>query len=78
MELFAPILGMTLIVVGLIGFMVFASLTIYFIEQEDKEPPVEPSAPIAVSDGGGTARGSPVAQWRRRRAYLRGKRRRRV
>ena len=77
MESFAPILGMTMMVVGLIGFMVFTCLTFYFIEQEDKEPPVEQPAPLAAS-GGGTARGSPVAQWRRRRAYLRVKRRRRV
>ena len=77
MELFAPILGMTMIVVGLVGFAVCVSLMIYFIWQENQEPPVEQSVPIAVSDGG-AARGSPVAQWRRRRAYLRGKRRRRV
>ena len=77
MESFAPILGMTLIVVGLIGFMVCAILTIYFIEQEDKEPPVEQPAPVDASDGR-SAGCSPVECWRRRRAYLRGRRRRRV
>ena len=51
MELFAPILGMTLIVVGLIGFTVCVSLMIYFIWQENKEPPVEQSAPAATADG---------------------------
>ena len=77
MESFAPILGMTMMVVGLIGFMVFATLTIYFIEQEDKESPVEQPAPIAAS-GGRSAGGNSVECWRRRRAYLRVKRRRRV
>ena len=77
MESLAPILGMTIMVVGLIGFMVFATLTIYFIEQEDKETPAEQPAPIAAS-GGGAAGGNSVECWRRRRAYLRGKRRRRV
>ena len=77
MEQFAPVLGMTMMVVGLIGFMVCATLTIYFIEQEDKEPSVEQFAPASTSDAG-LAGGNPVEYWRRRRAYLRGKRRRRV
>lgn len=61
------------VVVGLMGFMVCASLTIYFIGQENKEPPVEQSAPAATP--GGIAEANPVEYWRRRRAYLRGKRR---
>ena len=77
MDLFAPILGMTMIVVGLIGFTVCVSLMIYFAWQENQEPPVEQSVPLAVSDGR-SAGGNPVECWRRRRAYLRGKRRRRV
>lgn len=77
MEQFAPVLGMTMMVVGLIGFMVCATLTIYFIEQEDKEPSVEQSAP-AIAPGGRVAESNPVEHWRRRRAYLRVKRRRRV
>ena len=52
MDLFAQILGMTLIVVGLVGFTVCASLTLYFIWQHSQETPVEPSAPAAASDGG--------------------------
>ena len=77
MEQFSPILGMTMIVVGLIGFMVCATLTMYFIEQEDKELPVEQPAPAAAPNGR-SAESNPVEYWRRRRAYLRVKRRRRV
>ncbi len=54
MEHFAPVLGMTMMVVGLIGSMAGISLLIYFIWQAEKEEPAEQTdtAPAAdVSSG---------------------------
>ena len=52
MELFAPILGMTMIVVGLIGFAASVGWLLYLIWQSGKAREPAPSDATAAPDTG--------------------------
>lgn len=52
MELFAPILGMTMIVVGLIGFAASVGWLLYLIWQSGPQTPAAPPDPPVASDSG--------------------------
>ena len=51
MELFAPILGMTMIVAGLILLVVGVSWLLYLLWQSGKTPAAQPDASLSPDSG---------------------------